>query len=156
MPGVFAEKLWIITNNLSEEETMMGWTCSDLWRNWLLLGLTHWGQEKMVDILHTTFSKAFSWMEWKLFCIYSNFTGICSRGSGSQYVIIGSGNGLALNRWHAIVWSNDGLVYWVLTQMIFTQPCWVNSLRPSNRYTIWTNDHDLMSIKTQGTNFGDI
>ena len=29
-----------------------------------------------------------------------------------QYYNVGSGNGLAPNRRHAIIWTNDGLVYW--------------------------------------------
>ena len=33
-------------------------------------------------------------------------------GSNWQYGIIGSGNGLALNRRQAVIWTNDGLVYW--------------------------------------------
>ena len=41
----------------------------------------------------------------------SNFTEICSWGSNWQLVSIGSGNGLAPNRWQAITWSNDDPVY---------------------------------------------
>ena len=26
--------------------------------------------------------------------------------------IIGSDNGLVPSRWHAIIWTNDGIVYW--------------------------------------------
>ena len=37
---------------------------------------------------------------------------MCSFGSNLQYVIIGSDNGLAPNRRQAIIWTNDGLVYW--------------------------------------------
>ena len=37
------------------------------WREWgrklSLLGLTHWGRDKMAAILQTTFSNAFSWMK---------------------------------------------------------------------------------------------
>ena len=36
----------------------------------------------------------------------SNFTKICSQGSDWQWVSIGSGNGLALNRRQAITWTN--------------------------------------------------
>ena len=37
---------------------------------------------------------------------------MCSLGSDRQYVIIGSENGLAPKRWQAIIWTNDGVVYW--------------------------------------------
>ena len=41
-------------------------------------------------------------------CTYfdSNFTEVCSWGSNWQKVSTGSGNGLALNRWQAIIWTN--------------------------------------------------
>ena len=47
-------------------------------------------------------------------CMYfgSNFPEICSLGTNWQYVSIGSGNGLAPVRRQAIIWTNDGLVYW--------------------------------------------
>ena len=35
-----------------------------------------------------------------------------SLGSNWQYVIIGSDNGLAPNRRQAIIWTNEGPVYW--------------------------------------------
>ena len=31
-----------------------------------------------------------------------------------KYSSIGSDNGLALLRWQAIIWFNDGLVYWCI------------------------------------------
>ena len=37
---------------------------------------------------------------------------MCSLRFTSQYVIIGSDNGLVPNRQQAIIWTNDGLVYW--------------------------------------------
>ena len=53
-------------------------------------------------------------------CIFLNenlnfkwyFIEMCSLWSNSQYVIIGSDNGLAPDRRQAIIWTNDGLVYW--------------------------------------------
>ena len=30
----------------------------------------------------------------------------------NKSALIGSDNGLSQNRWHAIIWTNDGLVYW--------------------------------------------
>ena len=42
-----------------------------------------------------------------------NFTEVYSQGSNCQYVIIGSGNGLSLNRcWQTITWSNGDPVHW--------------------------------------------
>ena len=43
----------------------------------------------------------------------SNFIEICSQGS-KWYSSIGSDNALAPNRQQAIIWSNDGLVYWCI------------------------------------------
>ena len=40
----------------------------------------------------------------------ANFNEIYSEGFNWQYVIIGSGNGLALNRWQAIIWTNGHLI----------------------------------------------
>ena len=37
---------------------------------------------------------------------------MCSLGSSRQYTIIGSDNGLAPNRRQAIIWVNDGPVFW--------------------------------------------
>ena len=37
---------------------------------------------------------------------------MCSLGLDWQYVTIGSDNGLAPNRRQAIIWTNDGLIYW--------------------------------------------
>ena len=45
-------------------------------------------------------------IEWKLSCLDLYFIEVCSWGSNWQYVNIGSGNGLALNRWPAITWSS--------------------------------------------------
>ena len=51
-------------------------------------------------------------LEWILFYFGSNFTEICSQRSNQQFASIGSDNGLAPNRRQAIIWTNDGLVYW--------------------------------------------
>ena len=65
----------------------------------------------MATISQMIFSNAFSWMKtfeiqiiflWNVFLKVYNW----------QYVIIGSDNGLASNKQQAIVWTNDGLVYW--------------------------------------------
>ena len=67
-------------------------------------GLTHWSQDKMAAVLHTTFIKFvllhdfFSKFHW-------NFV---PKGPNWQYSNIGTDNGLA-NRQQAIIWINDGL-----------------------------------------------
>ena len=52
--------------------------------------------------------------EWKLLNFKKYFIETCSWESNWQYVFIGSDNGLALTRWQAIIWTNDGLVYWCI------------------------------------------
>ena len=37
---------------------------------------------------------------------YSNFTEVCFQRSNWQHITLGSGNGLAPNRWQAITWTN--------------------------------------------------
>ena len=34
------------------------------------------------------------------------------KGPVDNFFSIGSGNGLAQNKWQAIIWTNDGLFYW--------------------------------------------
>ena len=44
-----------------------------------------------------------------------NFTKPCSWGGGGvKYASIGSDDGLAPIRWQAIIWNNDGLIYWCI------------------------------------------
>ena len=50
-------------------------------------------------------------LEWTLIHLVWNFTGMCSLGSNLYYTNIGSDNGLAPNRWQAIFWTNNALVY---------------------------------------------
>ena len=40
-----------------------------------------------------------------------------------RWVSFGSDDGLAPNEWQAIIWTNDGLVYW---HICIGQPQWVN------------------------------
>ena len=42
----------------------------------------------------------------------------CSHGSNYQQASIGSDNDLALSRRQAIIWSNDGLVYWHMNVLL--------------------------------------
>ena len=50
--------------------------------------------------------------EWKYLNSDSNFTDLCSLWSNWQYGSIGSDNGLAPTRRQAIMWTNDGQVWW--------------------------------------------
>ena len=63
--------------------------------------LTHWGQNKMVATLQTTSWNAFSRMKTLEFQMIFHWN--MSIQLNSQYVSIGSDNGLALNRSQAIV-----------------------------------------------------
>ena len=76
----------------------------------LELQLTSWGQDKMAVICKQHFQIHF--LYWNLMDFYSNFIEICSQGPNKQWDSIGSDNGLALNRWQAIIWTNDGLIWW--------------------------------------------
>ena len=51
-------------------------------------------------------------LEWKLLYLDSNFTEVCSQGSIWQYASVGSDNGFAPIWRQAIIWTNDGQVYW--------------------------------------------
>ena len=72
--------------------------------------LTHWDRDKMVAILQTTFTDAFSWM--KMYRFRLKFQWYCSQGSSLQCLSISSDIGLVPTRRQAIVWTIDGLVYW--------------------------------------------
>ena len=66
-------------------------------------------------------------LEWKLLNSNWYLIEICSSWFNWQCVVIGSDNGLAPNRRQAIIWTNDGLVYW---RIGVARPQWVNTLRP--------------------------
>ena len=70
--------------------------------------LTHWGQDVMATVIWTTFSNEFSWMKIFEFLLIFHWSLFPSPGSNWQYASIGSDNGLALTRWQAIIWTNDG------------------------------------------------
>ena len=48
----------------------------------------------------------------KFFNSKQHFIELCSLGCNWQYALIGLDIGLVPNRWQAIIWTNDGLVYW--------------------------------------------
>ena len=64
-----------------------------------------------------------------------NFTDVCSQGSNRQSSSIGLDNGLAPNRWQAIIWTNADSISWriyatlggdELTQMFIVSVCvWI-------------------------------
>ena len=72
--------------------------------------IEHWGQEKMTAILQTTVSNAFSWMkmfEFSLKFHWNLFPGV-------QLTIFQhwfKDNGLAPNRWQAIIWTSDAYMH---------------------------------------------
>ena len=73
------------------------------------MGLTHWGWDKMASILQTTLLNIFfkwKYMNFQLSFDWSLFLNI--------QLTICSDNGLAPIRRQAIIWSNDGLVYWCI------------------------------------------
>ena len=69
--------------------------------------LEHFPKNKMATISHIQIH----FHEWKVLYLDSNLTKIRSQGSNWQWVSIGSGNGLALNRQQAITWTNANPVH---------------------------------------------
>ena len=73
-------------------------------------------------------------LQWKGLNYERNFIEVCSLGSNWQCAIIGSDNGLALKRHQAIIWTNNGLVYWhlkvslCLNELTFRDPCKITHL----------------------------
>ena len=79
------------------------------WRKNQDMQLTHWGRDRMADILQTTLSNAFSPIKIGVFWLNFNFTAGGSLGSHYQEVLIGSSNGLSPVQCQAITWTNDDL-----------------------------------------------
>ena len=61
--------------------------------------LTNWGQDKIAAILA---DDNFAY----------NFNEVCSWGSNQQYSSIGSDYGLVPTRRQAIIWTNDGWIFY--------------------------------------------
>ena len=73
-------------------------------------------ETKWPAILQKTFPNPSYRMKIDLFFIeYSNFTETCFQRSNQHKAFIGSNNGLAPSRLQAIIWSNDGIIYWFIT-----------------------------------------
>ena len=70
--------------------------------------LSHWGRDKIVAILQTSFSNAFSWIKMFGFKFHWSFY------HRVQLIISRHGldNGLMTIRCQAIILTNSGLVYW--------------------------------------------
>ena len=70
--------------------------------------------------------------EWNILYFDYNFTDVCSQGANWQSSSIGLDNGLAPNRWQAIIWTNADPINWriyatlggdELTQMFIVSAC---------------------------------
>ena len=71
-----------------------------------------------------------------------HFTEDCSEGYNGQWLIIGSGNDLALNRRQAITWTNNDPSS--VTPYCITKPQWVNS--PWTKGDNYIAGHEFKSI----------
>ena len=74
-------------------------------------------------------------LEWKHSNFKWNFIEIRYLGSSWQLTITGSGNGLSPNSRQAIIWTNDGIVYW---HICVTRPQCDNSHKNIERHTAHT------------------
>ena len=63
-------------------------------------------------VLHVLFLTKLIYSNENYWILISDFTETCSTGSNWQYVSIGADNGMVPYGWKAIIWNNDGLVYW--------------------------------------------
>ena len=95
--------------------------------------------------------------EWKILYFDYNFTDVCSQGSNWQSSSIGLDNGLAPNRWQAIIWTNADPNNWriyatlggvELTQMFIVIVCKSFSTVWAPKYFIHqeTYEHKLLKI----------
>ena len=116
----------LVDHTASTELTNKVWKCShsnDTNLPWLTPPLptitellTHW--DKMADILQT-FTNQFS-CENIVVSLYLIFTEICSQGSSQLLASTGWDNGLVPNRCQAIIWTNDGSVYFIIYVLLST------------------------------------
>ena len=53
-------------------------------------------------------------LQWKYLNVDEYLTEVCFEGWNYQYSGIGSDNGLALTGQQAIMWTNDGLIWWLI------------------------------------------
>ena len=100
-------------------------------RHELLISLTYWGRDKWPPFHRRNFQMHF--LEWKLLNFKWYYIVMCYM----CYVIKSSDNGMAPNKRHAIIWANDGVVYWL------TQPQWVKY-----QYQQWVYDTFIAGLWT--------
>ena len=95
--------------------------------------------------------------EWKILYFDYNFNDVCSQGSNWQSSSISLDNGLAPNRWQAIIWTNADPINWriyatlggdELTQMFIVSVCESLSTVWAPKYLIRqeTYEHKLLKI----------
>ena len=122
------------------------WLSSNSFCSWEDIPLTVWGQNKMADILQTTFLNAVSCK--KIFYQYSNFSGVCSQVQSWQASIdwfmhclndlrprlLSSYGGLALNRPQAITRISDGSGHWHINGSV----AWISNHMPSKVWDVIT------------------
>ena len=89
-------------------------------------------------------------LEWKLLYFESDFTEVCSLRSNWQLISIGTGNGLASNRWQAIIWTNDGLVYWRISASVL-----LDDLRSETANYIFNNSAPFVPVNRSQANKSD-
>ena len=72
--------------------------------------------DKMATISQRIFESAFFLNDniW-----IPNLTEVCPEESNWQYSSIGLDNGLALNKWQAIIWTNPNQIYWHIFVYIY-------------------------------------
>ena len=61
-------------------------------------------------------------LEWKLIYFDSNFIEVYFMASNWKWVSTGSDNGLTLNRWQTIMWSNDDPFQWCIMHIVYASP----------------------------------
>ena len=87
-------------------------------QHFIILPSAHSGWDKMAAIMQMMIPNAFSWtkmFELQLHWLHwLQFYWISSLGSNWQFVSIGWDDGLAPNRWQAIIWTNDSLFHWCI------------------------------------------
>ena len=83
-----------------------------IWKKsaWGIKKSTHWGSDRMATISQTKFSSAFRWMT--TYDFQMKFPEMCSLWSTWHYGSICLDTSMALNRLQAIIWTNDGILYW--------------------------------------------
>ena len=112
-----------------------------LWTKLQTTILTYWGRDTMATLSQTAQWNAFSWMKMFKFGLKFHWNRFLELNW--QQVSIGSDNGVASYRWQAIIWTNDGLVYW----RIYVHPASISYVHFLQR---WLVSFDSFSLKSVG------